>query len=402
MLPKNYDSNQLNSIINSLFGKKASGTLGLKTEVSSWQNQRYCILVLLNGTLVYGSESATQAPNNQEFCKMLGKELKPNLINAALSVAVQRTINPSSVRELIELLIKMKVFTWEEVENFITVKTTLILEKFLSHPGKFQWQETNDFDLSYGEDHHGLRWSAIQKQLNQRQQTWRSYATQIPHMDAIPIVSLEQLKQVNNPQVKEHLKNFIDGKATLNDIADKIEKDPLRVAKNYFNWANDGWVNFVETPIKSQVSSTVIPQKPDVLQATIAPAVSGQFQNSESLPIVLSVDDSPIIQVSIKRALSEQYNVLLADKAADALQILNQQPVKLLLLDLTMPDVDGLQFCKIVRQIPKFKDLPIIMVTARDGFMNKAKGHIAGTTKYLTKPFKPDELREIVGQYISN
>jgi twitching motility two-component system response regulator PilG len=41
------------------------------------------------------------------------------------------------------------------------------------------------------------------------------------------------------------------------------------------------------------------------------------------------------------------------------------------------------------------------MVTARDGLINKMKGHIAGTSKYLTKPFKPEELREVVRQYIN-
>ncbi|MEL6910573.1 MAG: response regulator, partial [Cyanobacteria bacterium J06598_4] len=120
----------------------------------------------------------------------------------------------------------------------------------------------------------------------------------------------------------------------------------------------------------------------------------------QNFPTVLSVDDSAIIQTTIKRALQDDYNVLLAGKAADALEILKEVQVELMLLDLTMPDVDGLEFCKTVRAIPQFRDLPIVMVTARDGLVNKMKGHIAGTSKYLTKPFKADELREVVRQYI--
>ena len=115
----------------------------------------------------------------------------------------------------------------------------------------------------------------------------------------------------------------------------------------------------------------------------------------------MSIDDSPIIHISIKRALQNQYNVLLADKAEDALKILDEHPVELLLLDLTMPDMDGLHFCKTLRQIPKFQNLPVVMVTARDGLVNKAKGHLAGTDKYLTKPFKPEELQAVVHQYIN-
>ena len=92
----------------------------------------------------------------------------------------------------------------------------------------------------------------------------------------------------------------------------------------------------------------------------------------------------------------------MAGKAAEALKILNEQPVKLLLLDLTMPDVDGLEFCRSLRKMPQFQDLPIVMVTARDGLINKMKGQIAGTNKYLTKPFSPEELRTVVGQYLQS
>jgi twitching motility two-component system response regulator PilG len=411
MSAKKYESSQLSSVLDALFKQKANGILSLKTQVTSWQYQRSCILVLHNGALVYGDSKISQAPSNQELCKMLGDKLNPNLINAALSVANEKITNPKSVQELVELLTKMRVFTWEEVETFMTTKIILILERFLAYPGEAQWQVTNDFDLSYGADNHGLNWSDIQKQLTQRQQTWQSFAPAIPSMDAIPVVSEQQLQKIDNSQVKDHFRNSVDGRRNLIDIAAKMDKDPLTVAKSYLNWVNNGWVSFRKT---SEVSQAVINTKApsQSIQAGIqtqenqnlevnTPTQISQPQNSQDLPIVLSVDDSPIIQTTIKRALQEQYQVLLADKAADALQILNQQPVKLLLLDLTMPDVDGLEFCQQIRKIPKFYDLPIIMVTARDGLINKMKGHIAGTSKYLTKPFKPEELREVVRQYIN-
>ncbi|WP_019508612.1 response regulator [Pleurocapsa sp. PCC 7319] len=401
MSSQKYEANQLNSILESLFKEKANGILSLKSQVPARQNQRSCILMLNQGALVYGDNQTDQIPNNQEFCKMLGDKLKPNIINAALSVASERISKPTSVRELIELLTKMKIFTWEEVETFITIKVTLILEQFLSHPGEAHWQSNSDFDLSFGTERHGLNWFHIKQKLNQRQQQWQSLAPKIPSMDAIPIATLEQFKQINNFQVQEHFKNSVDGKRSIVDIAEKMGKDPLSVAKSYLNWLNNGWVSLQTQPLRTQA---VIESQAKTASSPVKPVISvgsNQIQDSNNLPIVLSVDDSPIIQTTIKRALNENYNVLLADKATEALKILNQKPVKLLLLDLTMPDVDGLEFCKTIRKIPKFKDLPIIMVTARDGLVNKMKGHIAGTSKYLTKPFKPDELKEIVHQYIS-
>jgi CheY-like chemotaxis protein len=122
---------------------------------------------------------------------------------------------------------------------------------------------------------------------------------------------------------------------------------------------------------------------------------------SQELPTILSVDDSPIVQTMIKRSLGDRYNVLLASNAVDALNLLNTKPVALLLLDVTMPDIDGLEMCRTVRSIPKFRDLPVVMLTARDGLVDKMKGQIAGTNRYLTKPFDKEKLLEVVGEFVS-
>ena len=406
MPSQKYESGQLNSVLNSLFKKNASGILSLKTQVSSWTNQRTCILMLRHGALVYGELNASKIPNNHEICKMLGDRLKPNIINAALSVATEKISNPSSVRELTELLVKMKVFTWQEVEAFVMNRVVLILEQFLAHPGKAQWQASNDFDLSYGQDQHGLNWSDIKQEILQRQQEWKQYAPTIPSMDAIPIVTREQLQQISDRNISRHLSESANGKNTLVDIAEKMDKDPLKIAKSYANWTNNGWVSFGNSDRNQTVNNAKakIQLIQDAIKSkNISPSPSDDTvsQNTDkNLPIVLSVDDSPIVQISIKRALQEQYKVLLANNAADALKMLDRYSVQLMLLDLTMPDIDGLEFCKMVRQIDKFNDLPIIMVTARDGLVNKMKGHIAGTSKYLTKPFQPEQLREAVAKYI--
>jgi DNA-binding response OmpR family regulator len=93
---------------------------------------------------------------------------------------------------------------------------------------------------------------------------------------------------------------------------------------------------------------------------------------------------------------------LQAGGALESLNILKQHGdrISLLILDLTMPDIDGLQLCRTIRSIPKFKNLPIIMLTARDGFFDKIKGQMAGSDRYLTKTFEAEKLLEIVNEYV--
>ena len=405
MLSKTYQSNQLISILDSLIKGNTTGVLNIKTNVAFWQKQRSCILIMREGKLIYGD---TKVPSNLELCSWLGETLKPNLIKAALSVAKEKIANPNSTVELLELLIKMKLFTWQEAEALINTKVVLILEKISRHPGEIQWDETDkldNFDLSYGQDRHGLDWANICQELKQRRQKWLKFATKVPSMDAIPVVTPEQFKQIDNLQVKKHFKKLVNGSNTLVDIADSMAKDPMSIAKSYFIWANKGWVSFLTIPHTDRATNQVQAEALTTDSSTQAKEKTVNTvpasPNNLNLPTVLSVDDSPIVQVSIKRALNEQYNVLLANKATKALEILEKYSVDLMLLDLTMPDIDGLEFCRIVRQIPEFRELPIVMVTARDGLVNKMKGRIAGSSKYLTKPFSPDQLRETVHQLIA-
>jgi len=122
--------------------------------------------------------------------------------------------------------------------------------------------------------------------------------------------------------------------------------------------------------------------------------------NAALKPTVLSVDDSLIMQQMIKRALGEHYTVLLADNAVDALSVIYHEPIAGLLLDISMPGIDGLELCRTVRNLPQFRTLPIIMITARSSDQDKQEGKQAGATAYLTKPFDPKELRALIDQLV--
>ncbi|MFZ9737415.1 MAG: response regulator [Prochlorotrichaceae cyanobacterium] len=126
------------------------------------------------------------------------------------------------------------------------------------------------------------------------------------------------------------------------------------------------------------------------------------MSNQLSKPTVLSVDDSLIMQQMIKRALDEHYTILLADNAVDALSVIYHEPISGLLLDISMPGIDGLELCRTVRNLPQFKTLPIIMITSRSSDQDKQEGKQAGATAYLTKPFNPKELRALIDQLVGD
>jgi twitching motility two-component system response regulator PilG len=331
---------------------------------------------LNNGGIVYGGLRIPD--NNQEFVRMIGIKSSYSWAEAAIKYTAQKLQNPSSFRELLEQIVRIRVFKWEDIETVVHAQVVQLLEQALSHSGQLRLDFTTEFDLCYGKDGHSLDWSQLMQDVTYRQQEWAALAPVVPSMDAVPRLSARGLLAVTDREVKQHLEESVDGVRSLVDIAEQLGEDPLQLARSYVAWAVSGWVTLAEdaTAIKT-VSAT-----------------------DKQRPIVLSVDDSLIVQTTIKRALSDRYQVLLASSAVDALKVINTNPIVLLLLDVTMPEIDGLEFCRTVRSIPKFKELPIIMLTARDKFSDKLRGQIAGATHYLTKPVDPKQLLGIVDECV--
>ena len=113
---------------------------------------------------------------------------------------------------------------------------------------------------------------------------------------------------------------------------------------------------------------------------------------------VLLVDDEPGVRLSVKEYLQEigDFKVRVASSADEAWQLLQQQTPDLVISDVMMPQVDGYQFLKMLREDPRFKSLPVVFLTARGMTSDRILGYQAGVDAYLAKPFDPDELVAIV------
>lgn len=108
---------------------------------------------------------------------------------------------------------------------------------------------------------------------------------------------------------------------------------------------------------------------------------------------VLVVDDDPQVVRIVQRSLErEGFEVVTAYNGAECLLVLDSQRPDLLLLDIGMPVLDGFQVLRLLKEKPDTKGLPIIMLTARSGGEDVARGLMGGADFYLTKPFGNDEL----------
>jgi two-component system, OmpR family, alkaline phosphatase synthesis response regulator PhoP len=105
---------------------------------------------------------------------------------------------------------------------------------------------------------------------------------------------------------------------------------------------------------------------------------------------VLLVDDEENLASLVAAYLErEGYGVVSVGSGAEALRVLARQPVRLVVLDLALPDMDGLDVC---RQIRTHSSVPVVMLTARDDPPDRLAGLAAGADDYIGKPFSPPEL----------
>ncbi|MBC8136026.1 MAG: response regulator [Fibrella sp.] len=117
---------------------------------------------------------------------------------------------------------------------------------------------------------------------------------------------------------------------------------------------------------------------------------------------ILVVDDEPVIVRLMEFVLDRQgYNVRTASDGEEALQVVGEFQPELIILDVMMPRKDGYTVAEAIRADPDHALVPIIMLSAKAQDADVEQGLAAGANLYLTKPFEPDGLLEIVAQCLA-
>ena len=130
--------------------------------------------------------------------------------------------------------------------------------------------------------------------------------------------------------------------------------------------------------------------------------IPGGLNNGGILGItILCVDDDELVLLAIEELLkTEGYDVMTATGGLQALDLLAEQDVDLMIFDIIMPGMDGYELCKKVRAQERYADTPVIMLTAMSGEEDRKRGMEAGATVYLPKPISPIKLCSLVASIV--
>jgi CheY-like chemotaxis protein len=168
--------------------------------------------------------------------------------------------------------------------------------------------------------------------------------------------------------------------------------EAIRSFRQALDYQNDeellAWVNELE---RAQAPP------PPVLRPTWIPETGPEDLSAT----VLVVDDSPTIRQLVARLLERNgFEVLAAANGMEAIDLIDRTGVpSLILLDVSMPEMDGFELCELLRRGELTKHVAIVMLTGKNRSEHRARGQAVGATEYLTKPFPPDRLLEVVQRY---
>ena len=108
---------------------------------------------------------------------------------------------------------------------------------------------------------------------------------------------------------------------------------------------------------------------------------------------VMVIDDSNTIRRSAEIFLAQAgCQVVLAEDGFDALAKIADHAPDLIFVDIMMPRLDGYQTCALIKKNARLKSTPVIMLSSKDGLFDRARGRLAGSDEYLTKPFTKESL----------
>lgn len=251
-----------------------------------------------------------------------------------------------------------------------------------------EWEslEEGEYGLSLGLALSGLEIEGLIETVSQMQQSWLEAGLSGYKPSLVPVLGKSiELKSNSN------LGQYLNGKFTLWDIGTHLKKSVVEVTKALLKYKNKELIEFREIADLPVPSFIFIKEEPD--------AAKNQSQQKKGL--IACIDDSPIVAHSLKKLLAPLgYQVISITEPMHGFSDLIEHQPNLIFLDLMMPNVNGYSVCKFLRETDAFQDIPIIILTAQSGAIDRARAKMAGATDFLGKPPKPGRVIEIVQNYL--
>lgn len=335
------------------------------------------LVFFLNGQIIYAGDSGNNLLRLKDHLRRFRKEHALDSIN----LSAIATVNAPEYGHL-WALIETHVLTPNQGRNIIQnmVQETLF-DLFSLHQGSFVFE----LGAALSPQLSTLEISPLISTTIKRVQDWKQLHPHIQSPNQCPVISnADQLREALPESMVKMLGRWVDGKTSLRQISRYANRDLSTVAKAIYPYVKNGLLQMVSSPSDE-------------------PSAFGQsfLLEPDRVPRIVCIDDGVAIRKAIEQILNQHgYEVSSISNPIKALSLVFQLKPDLILCDIAMPELDGYEICAMLRKSTAFRQTPIIMLTGKDGFIDRVKARVVGATDYLTKPFGEHELITLVERYV--
>ncbi len=190
-----------------------------------------------------------------------------------------------------------------------------------------------------------------------------------------------------------NLSALTTGQHTIRDIAWVLRKAPWEVMQIMASYLNSGSMETANLPDLNQPLSSPFPS------AETTETIQSIFQ-LPSQPLIACIDDSESHCLTMRSLLQSIgcRSMCVVNEVNAMLQLLNQVP-DLIFLDLLMPVINGYELCSQIRRVKQLADVPVVVLTSRNGVVDRARAKLVGASDFLPKPVELDQLQAILDKY---
>src|ERR687885_2008959 len=338
----------------------------------------FWFVFFLNGKIAYASDSERSLSRLRDYLR----RYKANTALDHLELPSIASINAPEYGYLWALL-ENHILTPAQGRSIIQSMVSETLFDLLSlHNGYFVFEVSP----ALAPQLTTLEIAPLVTKIMKQVQEWKQFHPHIQSPNQCPVITdSAQLRAALPENAFRTLRQWADGKTSLRQLSRYLNRDILTVAKAIYPYVRKGWVQLVSaTP-----------------QETAPNRGEGEFKPVPQVPRVVCIDDDMAIGKTVEYILQAKgYEVTAIREPVQALTLIFQLKPDLILCDLAMPELDGYEICGMLRQSTAFRQTPIIMLTGKDGFIDRVRARMVGSTDYLTKPFGDSELLMLVEKYI--
>ena len=374
-----------------------------------FDNSLFYLIYFDQGKLIYATNSVDPFERLERHLRNFSHKI-PTLTKSIITTIrlkfEKKSQSPSSLPldyQGIYWLVKRKYLNPREAAQLIISLMQEVFETYLLLPTIAQ----NSFipDSEQKSIFCRIKVKTLVARCYKRLQAWQELVPQIWSSYQRPyFFCTSQTKNKLSEQQKKQLSLILKG-FNWRQLAALLNQDELRLARKLYPLILDGSI-VLRSPQKPfnilpKFSSFSLQENPCFFVKNINKNNQRKTDLVEKKYKITCIDDSITILDNIKQFLDhDKFFILAINDSLKALRdILNIKP-DLILLDLSMPNINGYQLCSLIRKHPLLKTIPIVMVTGNKGLINRAKAKCLGATDYLLKPFNQQDLLKIVSMYL--